>query len=142
MDDAVKATLDITRSAGARARTVDITTTGAKTGRARRIEIFYHRAYGRFYLSSLPPARPGWYANLRANPRFTFHLTHGVRTDLAATGVPITDEAERRRILGAIVDDLNQPANPGRIAQPTRVEDWVVSSPLVEVVFDDYPYDT
>jgi hypothetical protein len=35
------------------------------------------------------------------------------------------------------VDDLNQPANPGRIAQPTRVEDWLAGSPLLAVHFDD-----
>lgn len=127
--------LSITPASSARERTVDITTTGARTGQPRRIEIFFYRALGRWFLSSTP-ARRSWYANLQVNPAFTFHLEHGVRADLAATAVPVPDPEERRRIFAEIVDDLNQPSNPGRIAQPTRLEDWVAGSPLMEIRFD------
>ena len=136
MNEAVRDALAITAASPARARTVDITTIGAKTGRARRIEIWFYRAGGKIYLSGLP-SRPGWYANLLANPRFTFHLKNGVRADLVATAVPITDEATRREVFTEIVADLNQPRNPARIAQPTHLEDWMAGSRLAEVVFDE-----
>ena len=136
MDEAVRRALAIDESSSARDRTVDITTTGRKSGRPRRIETWFYRADGGIYLSGLP-GRRGWYANLKANPAFTFHLKNGVRADLPATARPVTDEAERRRIFTRFAEDLNQPGNPGRIAQPTRVEDWMAGSPLVEVSFDE-----
>lgn len=136
MDDAVRGALEIDRASSARARTIDITTTGARSGRPRRIEIWFYRAGGRWYLTTVP-ARRDWYANLRAHPRFTVHLKHGVRADLAATAVPVTDEAARRAVFTEIVDDLNQPSNPGRVSQPQHVQDWVAGSPLAEIVFDD-----
>jgi F420H(2)-dependent quinone reductase len=72
LDPAVQRALAIDESSSAWQRTVDITTTGARTGRLRRIEIWFHRVGGRYYLSTLP-GRPSWYFNLVANPRFTFH---------------------------------------------------------------------
>jgi deazaflavin-dependent oxidoreductase (nitroreductase family) len=134
MDDAIRHALAINQSSPARARTIEITTIGARTGKPRRIEIWFYRAGGRSYLSSLP-AKPSWYANLKANPAFTFHLKNSVRADLAASARPVTDEAERQRIFAEIVDDLNQPSNPGGIAQPTCLEDWITGSPLMEVTF-------
>ncbi len=71
MNDQMRRALAIDRSSTARERTVDITTIGARTGRERRIEIFLYRAFGTCYLSGTP-ARRDWYANLVANPRFTF----------------------------------------------------------------------
>lgn len=136
MNDAVRDALAITPASPARDRTVDITTIGRRSGQPRRIEIWFYRAGGKIYLTSLPGKRD-WYVNLRANPAFTFHLKHGVRADLPATARAIVDEAERRPILTEIVADLNQPANPGRISQPTDVEDWMAGSPLVEVTFDE-----
>ncbi len=136
IDEAVRRALAIDRSSSATERTVDITTVGRKTGRPRRIEIWFYRADGKTYLSGLP-GRRGWYANLKSNPAFTFHLKNGVRADLPATAEPVTDEAERHRVFARFADDLNQPGNPGRIAQPTRVEDWMAGSPLVEVSFDE-----
>lgn len=133
--DRIISALSITPASSARERTVDITTTGARTGQPRRIEIFFYRALGRWFLSSTP-ARRSWYANLQVNPAFTFHLKNGVRADLAATAVPVPDPQERRRIFAEIVDDLNQPSNPGWIAQPTQLEDWVAGSPLMEIRFD------
>ena len=135
MDPAVARALAITPASPAGDRTVDITTTGRRSGRSHRIEIWFYRAGGTIYLSS-QPGRKDWYANLLANPAFTFHLKHGVRADLPATATPITDEAERRRIFTEIVADLNQQANPARILQPQRVEDWVAGSPLAEVTFE------
>ncbi len=67
--------------------TVDITTTGARSGRPRRIEIWFHNVDGTVYLTGLPGPRD-WYANLMADPRLTFHLKHGVRADLRPTRRP------------------------------------------------------
>jgi deazaflavin-dependent oxidoreductase (nitroreductase family) len=136
MEQRIEAALAIDKRSPATERTVDITTAGARTGRPRRIEIWFHRVDGRYYLSSFP-ARPGWYANLRANPRFTFHLKHGVRADLEATAVPVSAASQRRAVLRHITDDLNQPHNPGRITQPALLDEWMAGSPLIEVVFDD-----
>ena len=132
----VLSALALDHSSSARGRTIDITTSGARSGLPRRIEIWFHRVHGKWYLSSLP-ARPHWYANLRASPRLTVHLKHGVRADLAATAVPITDPELRLPVFQYIVDDLNQPHNPGHVVQPQRVDDWLSGSPLVEIVFDE-----
>ncbi|GAB7103412.1 hypothetical protein JCM4814A_17260 [Streptomyces phaeofaciens JCM 4814] len=135
MDAAVRAAIEITPAAGTRERIIDITTTGRRTGRPRRIEIFFYRASGRTYLCSGTSGRPtSWYANLLAHPDFTFHLKHGVRADLPARAAPVTEDEERRRILTEIVADLNQPHNPGTITQPTHLRDWL-DSRLARVTF-------
>ncbi|WP_219910597.1 nitroreductase/quinone reductase family protein [Saccharothrix carnea] len=115
-------------------RIIDITTRGRRTGRPRRIEIFFYRAAGRTYLcSGAGGAATDWHANLLANPDFTFHLKNGVRVDLAARATPVTDPAERQAVLAEIVADLNQPHDPGTI-RPTRLEDWM-DSRLMRVTF-------
>jgi deazaflavin-dependent oxidoreductase (nitroreductase family) len=131
----IRRAIEITPASTAADRTIDITTIGRRTGEPRRIEIFFYRAGGKVYLSSLP-ARRDWYVNLEHNPRFTFHLKHRVHADLPAVATPVTDEVERRAVFTEIVADLNQPSNPGRIAQPTSVEAWVHGSPLMRVDFD------
>ncbi len=108
-----------------RDRTIDITTIGRKSGRLRRIEIWFYRAKGRVYLSGSPGSR-SWYANLLANPNFTFHLKESVHADLSAKARPVTDTQERREIFRIILNDL------GRIQ---HLEAWVAGSPLVEVRF-------
>lgn len=133
---AIRKALEIGPGSTAWERTVDITTIGAKTGRPRRLEIWFHRVEGRWYLSSIPATR-AWYANLLVNPRFTFHLKHGVVANLPATALSITDPDAKRPIFAAMVDDMNQPHNPALIRQPTRLDDWMRGSPLVEIVFDD-----
>lgn len=132
MRDDVRRAVEITTAASTRERTIDITTVGRRTGLPRRIEIFFYRALGRTWLAG--PGRPSWYANLVATPEFTFHLKHHVRADLPATARPVTDEDTRRRVFAEIVDDLNQPANPGHLPQPQRVEDWM-DHRLMEITF-------
>ncbi|WP_199751736.1 hypothetical protein [Actinoplanes sp. ATCC 53533] len=57
---AIRRALDLTPESPTRARTIDITTTGRRTGRPRRIEIFFYRVRKRFYLNSgLLRRRPG-----------------------------------------------------------------------------------
>lgn len=118
--------LDAVRRALERDRTIDITTIGARTGEPRRIETWFYRVGGAIYLTG-DPGRRGWYANLRANPAFTFHLKGTAVADLAAHATPVTDDAERRRVMREILDGLRRPGD---------LEAWVAGSPLVEVTFD------
>jgi deazaflavin-dependent oxidoreductase (nitroreductase family) len=106
-------------------RTIDITTTGRSTGRDRRIEIWFHNIDGGVYITGMPGTR-SWYANLLANPAFTFHLKEAVRVDLPATAIPVTDDDERRALLAAIT---------GRLDVDGGIDDWVERSPLVRVEF-------
>ncbi len=133
-DDAVARALAIGPDSAAADRTIDITTVGASTGIPRRIEVWFHRVDGRWYLTGVPGPR-SWYANLRANPRFTVHLKHGVRADLPATAVPV-DEATRRRVITTVLDLQNRPENAARVPRQ-NLDDWLARSPLVEIVFDD-----
>lgn len=137
MNPAIARALAITPASSARERTIDITTTGAKTGRQRRIEVWFYRVDGEIYLTT-SPARRSWYANLLRHPRFTFHLTHGVRADLDAVATPVLDPARRVRVFVAIIDDLNQARNPAGIPQPVEpLDKWLTGSPLVHVTFPE-----
>ncbi|HFE67137.1 MAG TPA: nitroreductase family deazaflavin-dependent oxidoreductase [Chloroflexi bacterium] len=109
----------------ARDQVIDITTTGRKSGQPRRIEIWFHRWNGRYYITGLP-GRRDWYANLLANPDFTFHLKQSAQADLPARARPILDEAERRAILAGILQSLKRDDD---------LDEWVARSPLVEVGF-------
>lgn len=107
-----------------RGHTIDITTTGRRTGQARRIETVFHNIDGRIVLSGMPGKR-SWYANLLADPRFTFHLKGAVKADLAATARPIVEPAERRAVMARVA------RNWGRQDLDVMME----RSPLVEVTF-------
>jgi hypothetical protein len=136
LDPHISRALAITPASDATARTVDISTKGARTGRTRRIEIWFYRVGGEIYLTT-QPAKRSWYANLLANPRFTFHLKHGVHADLPATATPVLDLEQRRRVFSSIIDDLNQPLHRAYIAQPVEpLEVWMQASPLMHVSFD------
>lgn len=134
LPDHLRRAIEITPAAGTRERIIDITTLGRRTGRPRRIEIFFYRAAGHTYLcSGAGGAATDWHANLLAHPDFTFHLKNETRADLPARATPVTDPAERQAVLAEIVADLNQPHDPGTI-RPTRVEDWA-DSRLMRISF-------
>ena len=135
MDDRIQRALAITPSSSASDRTVDITTIGAKTGRERRIEIWFYRVDDEIYLTTQPASR-SWYANLLEHPQFTFHLKGSIRADLPATAEPVLDDESRRRIFDAIIADLNQPRHRAYISQPVQpIDEWMVGSPLMHVTF-------
>ncbi len=121
IDPPVRAALDSDR-------TIDITTTGRKSGLPRRIENWFYRSGGRYFLSGSPGSRD-WQANIIADPRLTFHLKESVRADLEATGVVIRDPAERREIMLGF-DRFAEGSNA------SELDAWVASSPLIEVKFD------
>jgi deazaflavin-dependent oxidoreductase (nitroreductase family) len=118
VDPGIQAALD-------RDRTIDITTIGRRSGQPRRIEIWSYRVDGRVYLSG-SPGRRDWYANLLANPDFTFHLKRSAQADLPARARPVTDPGERRAIVTRILEVLGRAGD---------VDAWVARSPLVEVEF-------
>jgi F420H(2)-dependent quinone reductase len=136
VNENVRQALEIDHHSTAWQRTIDITTIGARTGRARRIEIWFYRVDGQVYLSGLP-GRQSWPFNLRTNPGFTFHLKHGVHADLQAVATEVSDGAERRRVFADFVADFNQPHDPARIGRRTSIDEWVDGgSPLFAVEFD------
>lgn len=106
-------------------RTIDITTIGRKSGQPRRIEIWFHNIDGHIYITGTP-GRRDWYANLEANPNFTFHLKESAQADLAAHARLIEDPAEKRAVLQRILANIDR---------SNDLEAWVERSPLVEVMF-------
>ncbi len=135
MDESILRALAITPASSARERTVDITTIGARTGRPRRIEVWFYRVDGEIYLTT-QPARRHWYTNIVQNPAFTFNLKHHVTADLPAVGTPVRDPGRRERVFRSVIADLNQPSNPAGIRQPVEpLETWLSGSPLVSVSF-------
>ncbi|TME81579.1 MAG: DUF385 domain-containing protein [Chloroflexi bacterium] len=113
---------DTIRRALSRGSLIDITTTGRRTARPHRVELVYHNFDGHIYISGRPGPRD-WYANLLANPGFTFHLKRGLSADLPARARPITDEAERRAVMEKV----------GQAWGVRDIERMIRSSPLVEV---------
>jgi deazaflavin-dependent oxidoreductase (nitroreductase family) len=136
MRDDVRQALAIDRSSSLEERTIDITTTGRRSGEPRRIEICFYRFEGSIYLSGIPgPRRRDWLANLAAEPHFTFHLKHGVVADLPAVATVITDPAERRRVFLQFVDDFNHRNSPEGPWPKAVLQEWLENSPLARVSF-------
>jgi len=134
MRDEVRKPLDIDRSKTLADRTIDITTTGRRSGQPRRTEICFYRFGDSIYLSGMPRPRPrDWLANLAADPHFTFHLKQAVTADLPAVAEVITNLAERGGPLTQFAEDVNVRNGPGSAV----ADDWVEHSPLAKVTFLD-----
>ncbi|MGF1599500.1 MAG: nitroreductase/quinone reductase family protein [Acidimicrobiales bacterium] len=90
-------------------RTVDIVTTGRRSGQPRTTEIWITVIDGEPLICGSPNAGRAdvehqprdWMANLRAKPALVIRLKAGVAADLPATATPVTDRDERHRILSA-----------------------------------------
>jgi deazaflavin-dependent oxidoreductase (nitroreductase family) len=111
-------------------QTVDITTTGRRTGEPRRIEIALHNIRGRLVISGRPSHRTrAWIYNLEADPRLTVHLK-GARAhaDLEGTARVVTDPEERRAYLVDIAQAWGR----------TDLDRMVAQSPLIEVTIPGY----
>ncbi len=104
---------------------IDITTTGRRTGLPRRVQMWFHQQDGRILLTGRPVAHD-WYANLTADPRFTWHFKESLARDIPAVAMSITDERERR----AIFETMKR--REERLSQGD-VDEWTRRSPLVEV---------
>jgi hypothetical protein len=106
-------------------KVIDITTIGRKSSLPRRIEIWFHNIDDTIYISGLPGTRD-WYANLVAEPEFTFHFKESLLADLPARATPITEQAPRRAIMARILGDDRR----------VELDEWVAGSPLIQVALD------
>lgn len=117
-------------------RTIDIVTSGAKTGLARTTEIWFTNIAGRILICGTPHGRGAhgpisrrdWLANLKASPEFTFRLKESIECELPAGATLIVDAAERRAIMSA-------PETRWYRGQGFTIDDLVAGSPIVDVLF-------
>ena len=105
---------------------VDITTTGRKSGEARRIEIRIHVLDGRLYLTGRPGTPRSWLANMAANPEMTLHLKQSVVRDVPSTASVITDMDERRRVFALMLEREERMSH-------VDVGVWAATAPLAEL---------
>ncbi len=80
---------------------------------------------GRLFIAGTP-GRRDWYANMVADPAFTFHFKQSLQRDISARATAITDPAARREIIGRMRD-----LEPRM--HRTELDEWVKGAPLVEV---------
>lgn len=120
------------RNALDRSQVIDLTTTGRRSGEARRIEIFIHNLDGQLVISGMPvPGRTrAWLRNVAVNRAVTLHYKgpDGVG-DIEGTARVITDPVERRALLEGVA------RNWGR----NDLEVMMEHSPLMVVTVPGYP---
>jgi deazaflavin-dependent oxidoreductase (nitroreductase family) len=102
---------------------IDITTTGRRTGEARRIEVRLHNVDDQLYLSGGPGKR-SWYANMLSHPDFKLHLKRNLVADLNAYAMQVSEDSERRRVFRAILE---------KTGNPEQLNERLAGSPLVHV---------
>jgi len=102
--------------------TVDLTTTGRRSGRPSRIEIWWFHVAGRFYITGTPGPRD-WYANIVTDPRVVIHVAG---RDLEGLAYPVLDPATR-----ADVFDHAKARWYSTQAERQRLHD---EAPMVEIV--------
>lgn len=118
----------LTKEAMDRGGLADITTTGRKTGKPRRIEIYFHQLDGVYYLTGQPRGPRDWNANILANPEFILHLKNGVTTDVSVLGEPEPDPDERERIIRRVQVE-NWDYDSEKVESGIR--SWVDTSPFI-----------
>lgn len=117
-------------------RTIDIVTTGARSGRERTTEIWFTNIDGRIIICGTPSAsgelaapRPrDWLANLKAHPDFLFRFKESLQAGIPSRAGIVRDPADRRAVMSA-------PATRWYREQGFSVDDLVRHSPIVEVTF-------
>jgi deazaflavin-dependent oxidoreductase (nitroreductase family) len=102
---------------------IDLTTTGRRTGRHRRIEIFLHNDDGQLFITGMPRAdrTRDWIHNIEADPHVVIHLKQSVVLDVPATARVVTEPEERRPFIEAAA----------RRWRRTDVPDMLRHSPLI-----------
>jgi deazaflavin-dependent oxidoreductase (nitroreductase family) len=118
-----------TRTALHHSQVIDLTTTGRRTGRPRRIEIFLHEEDGRLFISGMPRAdrTRDWIHNITADPHVVVHLKQSVSADIPATARVVTDLAERRPLIEAAARRWGR----------TDVDEMLRHSPLIVLTVPD-----
>jgi deazaflavin-dependent oxidoreductase (nitroreductase family) len=117
------------RTALHRSQVIDLTTTGRRTGRTRRIEIFLHEEDGRLFISGMPRAdrTRDWIHNITADPQVVVHLKQTVSADIPMTARVVTDLAERRPFIEAAARRWGR----------TDVDEMLQHSPLIVLTTPD-----
>lgn len=112
-----------------RSQLIDLTTTGRRTGRRRKIEIFLHDKDGQLFISGMPRAdrTRDWIHNVAADPRVVVHLKKSIAADIPATARVVTDVAERRPLIEAAAQRWGR----------TDVEEMMQHSPLIVLTVAD-----
>jgi len=118
-----------TRTALYHSQVIDLTTTGRRTGRPRRIEIFLHEDDGQLFISGMPRAdrTRDWIHNIAADPNVVVHLKQSMSADIPMTARVITDLAERRPFIEAAAKRWGR----------TDVEEMLRHSPLIVLTMLD-----
>jgi len=118
-----------TRTALYHSQVIDLTTTGRRTGRPRRIEIFMHEDDGHLFISGMPRAdrTRDWIHNITADPNVVVHLKQSMSADILMTARVITDLAERRPFIEAAAKRWGR----------TDVEEMLRHSPLIVLAMLD-----
>ena len=108
---------------------IDLTTTGRRTGRPRKIEIFLHDEEGVLFISGTPRAdrTRDWIHNITADQRVIVHLKHSVPADIPATARVVTDPAERSPLIRSAAQRWGR----------TDVEEMMQHSPLIVLTVTD-----
>lgn len=114
---------DATRSELARTRTIDLTTTGRRSGEPSRIEIWWFHVDGRFIITGTPGPRD-WYANVLAEPAVIVHVNGD---DYPATALPIVDRALRATV-------FDHPDTRWYTSQSERSH-LIETAPMIEIHF-------
>lgn len=104
-------------------RTVGLTTWGRRSGRPRRIEIWWFHVDGRFVITGTPGPRD-WYANVLANSAVIVHA--GAR-DLPGVARPVEDRGQRRRVFAD--------RQTWWYLTQASLDELIEGSPMVEVDF-------
>ena len=111
----------------ARDFTIDLTTFGRRTGRPRRIEIWYLYLDGAVYITGTPGPRD-WFANVLSNASIIFHLKESLRADIPGRAEVVTDPELRRTVFHAPNSDWYRTMNP--------IEELVRESPMIRCELD------
>ena len=107
--------------------TCELSTVGRRSGRPRRVEIWYVVVDGQIVVTGTPGARH-WLANLRDDPGAVLHLRDPQR-DLAVRATEVVESAARRRVA-----EEAWRLQPWYAEQPYSLEQWVADSPMVTLV--------
>lgn len=110
----------------AASRTIELTTTGRRSGHPSRIEIWWFHFEERFIITGTP-GRRDWFANVLATPDVTIHLNGDSYRGVAS---PIDDAALRRRFFSSSSTEVRWYAGQ---AELNRLID---ASPMIEILFD------
>jgi hypothetical protein len=104
--------------------TVDITTTGRRSGQRRRIEIWLLGIDGRLFITGTP-GTCDWLANLRADPNLVVHLKQAVHADVPAIATEVSDPQQRRHVLSVGLSEWYR--------SQAELDELVARAPMVEL---------